>query len=1199
MLAHVRQLILNAPSAKEREQGFAIVFSLILVSFVVLLLLSLVTFVQIETRIADQTLQNAKARQNALWALNLALGELQKHTGPDQRVTAKADINLPGAEIIEDEDATFATMSGEDALNVINSYWHDRRNRHWTGVWLDPDPYKNNFDKDDLPASNPDPQLQRWLVSQDPDRIMEPTAQLSGLDVTTKPQDRLTIVGANGDVPARMLVGPNTDASLSTSEKLSRVVTAPEIAIPGAGEDAAPNGHFAWWVGDEGVKIRGNLRDPYDFSGATAEEVVFRRQSAQRFALEAMTGSNSGSGYLSTFNQANDPILDSLITPNQLSFLDSLTPEQVDRSFHDITTYSWGVLSDVRHGGLKYDLTRLLSVDDVDTFRNAIGTIFDTSMDSNYNNFFDEEFTVYATLPSESDHAGGPEKDRLGTGKFLTVGPTWEQLYSYYNLKNSISTSGSAGVFEAPNVVAFRDGSATEQAIYPLVTHAKVWYRLEVRGDEIWIGAAPFVVLANPYNVDIKGSVEVVITQADEGSIRVVHLAPKDSEAEPPSHPHPTEFNDLKESNLKKRGSTHDYVGLNRFKLVINDTLIPAGEALVYMVKSPVSNTAAVNTIEEVEMDNNLYHPDSARVWLNTGYTLSEVPEATHVKLRANGLSASAYVKIIENGVSQPNRYGMVAGKKPWPTNTEGVQQSDDIVYPTNDSRSGAGFIVTRQDPIAQSAALYGSQKMQQALYSQFNFRAYSTGPLGSSGPNIHFPGKVYIRPGDAQNEERFEDHLMFGPDSNNKNVRWGVVHNGKWNNPTSAPPPVDSTSLAKVLLYDIPRDDHPLASLGQLQHMNMSGIPTHNPKEEHSKYAFQVNYPISNSYPDPRVRRDKTLDARKHWGPHVDISYIMNQMLWDRFYFSSYPQTGNFDFENDDLINSRYRPFRINEGVDADDPQNFRGPGGDVVEDSLMASQNLMSKGAFNVNSTSVEAWKAVLSSLRGVPTGAETSPGNLTAPFGRTLFQIGGSDGAMDPTTTNAWEGFINLDQDQIDRIAEEMVFQVMKRGPFMSMADFVNRKLMYQNEDTYDLGLAGALQAAIDKVINQEDAASEAAYNAKSAEPLGFGNFWEEDYLMPSALSGFPGYLMQGDVLSSIGSALEARSDTFTIRTYGDATNPVSGETVAQAWCEVVVQRYPDYVNAGADAPHELPDDLTNQKLGRKYKILSFRWLDASDI
>ena len=95
------------------------------------------------------------------------------------------------------------------------------------------------------------------------------------------------------------------------------------------------------------------------------------------------------------------------------------------------------------------------------------------------------------------------------------------------------------------------------------------------------------------------------------------------------------------------------------------------------------------------------------------------------------------------------------------------------------------------------------------------------------------------------------------------------------------------------------------------------------------------------------------------------------------------------------------------------------------------------------------------------------------------------------------------------------------------------------------------------------------------------------------------GTPGYITQGDILQAVGSGLVARSDTFTVRAYGESVD-VNGNVQARAWCEATVQRTPEPM---------VPDDETglNPKepegsevdFGRRFQIVSFRWLSADEV
>src|SRR5690606_22494464 len=93
---------------------------------------------------------------------------------------------------------------------------------------------------------------------------------------------------------------------------------------------------------------------------------------------------------------------------------------------------------------------------------------------------------------------------------------------------------------------------------------------------------------------------------------------------------------------------------------------------------------------------------------------------------------------------------------------------------------------------------------------------------------------------------------------------------------------------------------------------------------------------------------------------------YILNQQLWDSYYFSSIPNgiTANniTDLANGTqqlpnhrlrLINSKATPADLRNASNNADNNNF-----------YDTASNFVVEGAFNVNSTSIEAWKALLSS-------------------------------------------------------------------------------------------------------------------------------------------------------------------------------------------------------------------------------------------
>jgi hypothetical protein len=86
----------------------------------------------------------------------------------------------------------------------------------------------------------------------------------------------------------------------------------------------------------------------------------------------------------------------------------------------------------------------------------------------------------------------------------------------------------------------------------------------------------------------------------------------------------------------------------------------------------------------------------------------------------------------------------------------------------------------------------------------------------------------------------------------------------------------------------------------------------------------------------------------------------------------------------------------------------------------------------------------------------------------------------------------------------------------------------------------------------------------------------------------------------LLQALAPILQVRSDTFKIRTCGE-TLDANGKVIARAWCEAVVQRRADYLDT-RDLSHLAPTDLTqeiNRRYGRRYHMVSFRWLSPGEI
>lgn len=74
------------------KRGFALIVTLTLMVLLAILALGLLSLSSVSLRTASQTGAEATSRANALLALQLAIGDLQKHLGPDQRISATASV---------------------------------------------------------------------------------------------------------------------------------------------------------------------------------------------------------------------------------------------------------------------------------------------------------------------------------------------------------------------------------------------------------------------------------------------------------------------------------------------------------------------------------------------------------------------------------------------------------------------------------------------------------------------------------------------------------------------------------------------------------------------------------------------------------------------------------------------------------------------------------------------------------------------------------------------------------------------------------------------------------------------------------------------------------------------------------------------------------------------------------------------------
>jgi hypothetical protein len=936
-----------------------------------------------------------------------------------------------------------------------------------------------------------------------------------------------------------------------------------------------------------------NMVDPYagptqamTSSGATVDvDSPFRLMAPQRAGVERLPG-------FANFPINTDAVR-RVLSPDQAAFADAnVTVAARQARFHDLTGASQGVLADARAGGLKRDLTFAFA-QSLANYRTAL------------------ELTAGAPNPVIP----------VSTMPLAQQGPTWEQLYSYGNL------NGASPLAPQPQ-------TATQHGVYPILTQARLAF-----GGTTVAGAAghrqfvlhiyPTFVLANPYNAPIAQGKYRVRMDIGAGS----YLATYIGQATTP---------------FWRRTLREMFEG-QVFEL--DCPQLEAGEARIFTLNSsPVDETwGAVKTYEFT----NDWDAGAAKIVLNTATDGgTEVPDnvlyssgsgpgnglGIHIAFGDNTNAAPNPIWSGDGGTysgyrisslrSGPQSGGVLSfsltdangaiyqrietmGYAAWPVSQYGIRGTGNgtparpFVPPGPDNRQGT-FIFR----LADSGSFTSGARFP--YYSQFNWRAplvsrtslFATGSVNSL---ISFAQSYYVGGGSFSQWIR--------PDQANllTHVEW----NGAVGTNTSQP-----QARLNWLPFDVPRAGTGLVSLGQLQHFNAGGyndglvypapasdLGAARPSASGSWRARYVANPnaIGNSRAHPNV--DRELTTRTNSGePYYDFSYLLNRPLFDGYFFSTYPQTGPVDLASARLPNPRMKPFRTDLALDA--TNNFRGGPSFAAADVRRAARNLMLEGAFNVNSTSVEAWRALLTSFQNVEYNGETG---LTGAFVRSVHQTSGSVNATNGISADAWNGFRNLTTTQIDELAAQIVTQIKERGVSLGLADFINRKLVTSSATNADLGLAGPLQAAIDAADTSATTGAQINAGFPTSLPNSAGTTvtpltptTSAAYTFPlhvakHGLEGIAGWLSQADLVQALAPALASRSDTFRIRTYGETLNPVTGVTEGRAWCEAIVQRLPDYVSAADDAvvsPTAMTDD-NNKRFGRRFAVVGFRWLTPSDI
>jgi hypothetical protein len=529
---------LSAPRSTARS-GFSLVLTLTVMAMLTLTVITAAAFITVESRLATQHHLATRARLNGLAAVRLALAHLQQEAGPDQRATARADFTVTH------------TQPGRN--------WTGVRNAMWTGVW-----------RNDAPLQPP-----AWLISGRHDRTAG--AQSSSLASSFDPRQPVSAANPAPDYPEAVwlpwqndytppttvlvtLVGAATaqgpvdavpaiiKAAPETPGRPDGRVSLPKIALP----DQA-RGAYAYWIGDEGVKIRVDARDPR----AAGED------RARRLAVKGAGGVALGllPGFTDHDGAALDPRIRRLTDfamapPGGLA----LPTEAAARGlWTDATVASEGVLADALWGGLQVDLSTLFEKP-LDAFRlteygggPGASTYVYSPWDQKTGSGPTDASAVFADARALLRcREEGTANDRLVAPIYSLPdrarptarlrGPLWEALRAHHLLYRELSDRpGRAPSLDArahfPNTVALaglinastahyghlynrmdttEDVWATDTlrgtpaprplkpGVFPYVARQQLVLGLQDAGGELRLVLTPITVLHNPYNVALR-----------------------------------------------------------------------------------------------------------------------------------------------------------------------------------------------------------------------------------------------------------------------------------------------------------------------------------------------------------------------------------------------------------------------------------------------------------------------------------------------------------------------------------------------------------------------------------------------------------------------------------------------------------------------------------------------------------------------
>lgn len=1134
------------------NRGFALLSTMMLLLLAGVMCLGLLTLSSISLKGAAQQDAQQMARANARLALQLALGELQKHAGPDQRITA---------------NAASVTNTGSGAPSCVLGVWRSWEGKDANnGVPAAPD-YSSKQATGSLSDSGQTGRFLRWLVSGQNQTNAGAPPVLVPDGVRIPLLDRGTL--GTGAIDA---------------ERIGVIPTAISTT-PGK------RGGLSWWIAGENQKARLGIRQTV---ASTPVEWAMTRGSHGVADAEAFG--------LNLPEQSKDRL-------TTLRCLD-LAANQAGISgtkWHHLTTSAFGLLTDSARGGWRKDLSLLCERTTSDPAAPKDDSIL-------YPWAKVRDKTQSPWLDTAAVASWGALKDFVT--QYRAIKSTTAQGIPVYN---SVSANGAT-----VNYISTR--MPVVGAMRFVLAYSAIPSTSTPGAYDAAFTLNPVVTVWNPWNYAID--VEELAVQ--------LHNLPLGFTWKVGSREVAAGFNDIlgatfnaQPLTLRMRGPTGGTV----FRLAPGDTRVfsPASASFV--------DVATLGAIElrpgyRTRGGFRFRIPDLASPSPNKP-ALSGVPGSTfQVSIDPTRINSREFGTDL-TGVYWDIRAKIAGG-------TMGVQTHRMDSLP---SVAKKYFAPMSYGEFPSTTLLTSAASNQVFASFQIGFRTTNDCRFPARG---EAQGSVTL----ARSELGYKGVVIWGQPNKgmfagtqhpaNSPYEYGVWAHSGWNDSLLPNVGVDErgylvTGMAadnginRCVMMELPI--RPPASLLALRHWQLR---CQNPFPPFKSEA------LGNSHATPLIASDSVfipnplMPSPDPSGMQYDDSYCMNWMLMDGYFFSSIaPQTqdwssvtkGNLNLDEvyrrhltqeQRLLNAQYLPVRKlrNDEVSAAVQRDLNLP----TAWQTIASR-LKVDGMFNVNSTSVEAWKSLLEHARDqevvnfVPQGADASL-QVVKGKGHPVSQtsVAGNDCA--DGTLAAYDklsGFRRLTDEQMEALAEAIVKQIKRRGPALSLAEFYNRQLRSASGQAGDLALAGVVQAALDELAERPAGDTKNPFRelqalSKRIGPADVPN--DASYLFPKAAQGWtgeglPGWIDQADILAPLAPVLSARDDTFVVRAYGESRDS-SGRVLARVWCEATVERVAAYLSP--DRSLEEGDDANlstggfaaiNRSFGRRFVVRSFRWLSPNEV